>query len=57
MDYIKLDWTLISELLLLFSCGIALAVLGYFLKGAWGAYIVLGIGVASFRYLKGLPPF
>ena len=55
--YIRLDWTSISELLLLFGSGIALIVLGYFLKGVWGACIALAFGVVLFLYFKGLLPF
>ncbi len=47
----------ISEMLLLIGSGIALAVLGYLLKGVWGACIALGSGIILFFYFGGLLPF
>jgi len=47
----------ISEILLLIGSGIALTVLGYLLKGVWGACIALGSGTLLFLYFWGLLPF
>ena len=54
---ITLDYSSISGILLLFGLGIALAVLGYLVRGVWGAIIALGIGALLFLYSQGLLPF
>jgi hypothetical protein len=42
---------------LLFGLGITLTVVGYLLKGVWGACIALGCGVVLFLYFNGLLHF
>ncbi len=36
--------------------GVALIILGYIIKGVWGAVITFSIGAFLFIYLKGLLP-
>jgi hypothetical protein len=58
VDYgITLGLKSILEMFLLFGLGIALTVVGYLLKGVWGACIAFGIGAVLFFYFKGLFPF
>jgi hypothetical protein len=47
----------ISGMLLLFGLAVALAVVGYLLKGVWGACIALGSGTILFMYCRGSLPF
>jgi hypothetical protein len=55
--YMILDFKAFSGILLLFSLGLALTVVGYLIKGIWGASIALGSGVLLFLYFNGLLPF
>ena len=53
-----INWALLSKILLLFALGIGLIVIGYLLRGGWGAGIVLLlIGTILFLYYNGLLPF
>jgi len=47
----------ISGMLLLIGSGIAITLVGYLLKGIWGACIALGTGTILFLYFKNLLPF
>jgi hypothetical protein len=45
------------EILTVIFSGLALIFVGYTLKGAWGAFITIGIGAFFYLYTKGLLPF
>ena len=58
-----LDWRtplsleFISNLLLIIASGIVLLLVGFKIKGTWGAVIALAAGTAWFLYQKGLIVF
>lgn len=47
----------VSGIFLLLGLALALAVVGYLLKGVWGACIALGSGTILFIYFRGSLPF
>ena len=51
------DSASISGMFLLFGLAVALAVVGYLLKGVWGACIALGSGTILFIYFRDSLPF